>query len=292
MKPPIAGLIVAMVTPFKQDETLDVAAIAPLVNKLIEQGANGLFVSGTAGESWAMTAQEKALLFEESVKAVNGRIPVIAGTGAPTTREALILTECAQKAGCDAVSVVTPYYIKPTQEELYAHFMRIADSAAIPVMVYNIPGFTGVSVEVETMVRLMKAGIMGAKDSSGNSDVLMGYINAASPENCILVGSDPLILDGLKAGAKGCISAPSNAAVPALRAVFDAFNSGDMPLAEAMQNKWSQVLEAVKIGTFPAGVKAATNALVSPVGPCRAPLATPSSEALNAAIETLRNTLK
>ncbi len=272
-KTPIGGLIVAMVTPMTRDEALDLNAVPALVNALVTGGADGLFVSGTAGENWALTEKEKEALFAASVEAAAGRVPVIAGTGAETTGEALRVTAAAERAGCDAVSVVTPYYIRPSQEELYAHFRRVADACKLPAMVYNIPGFTGVNVDAPTMARLMKAGVLGAKDSSGNEENLMGYIDAAGPDNCILVGSDPLILKGLRRGAKGCISAPSNAGLPLIARLFAAHRAGDAVLADQLQAQWSKALQVLRAGTFPVAVKAATHALVVPVGPCRGPIA-------------------
>ena len=171
-------VLTAMVTPFDQNGDVDFNAARLLVNYLIENGTEGLVVSGTTGESPTLTLEEKVALFKLVVEEAAGRVPVIAGTGSNNTRASIQLTKLAAEAGVDGILLVVPYYNKPSQEGIYQHFKAIAESTVLPVMLYNIPGRCGVNMSVDTVVRLsMIHNIVAVKEASGNLDAMADIIS-------------------------------------------------------------------------------------------------------------------
>ena len=170
-------ILTAMVTPFDQNEEIDFNATRTLVNHLIANGTDGIIVSGTTGESPTLTTEEKVELFKFVVEVVDGRVPVIAGTGSYDTRASINLTKLAEQTGVDGIMLVVPYYNKPSQEGLYQHFKAIAESTSLPVILYNIPGRSSVNMSVETIVRLSEIpNIVAIKDASGNLDAMAEII--------------------------------------------------------------------------------------------------------------------
>ncbi len=283
----IGGLTVAMLTPFTLDGELDLAALPGLIEHLIAGGADGLFVAGSAGECWAMDVREKEQLFEATMSAVRGRVSVIAGAGAPSTRESLALCRAAERAGCDAVSVVTPYYVRLSQREILDHYVALIEEAKLPVLAYNIPQNTGLNIEVETIAALFERGLAGVKNSSGDFAQLMDYLKAGEGK-CVLVGSDPLIAEGLIAGCKGCISAPSNAGITLLKKLFAAYEKGDFDDARRYQTRWNEAVKLIMKGTFPSGIKSALDEQGVRVGPCRAPIAPTPADVRAEMVKKLR----
>ncbi len=174
------GIIPAMVTPFHDDESLNVDALRQLVRFLINGGVHGLFPTGSQGEFYALTPGERQRIWDVVVEETAGQIPVYAGTGGVTTREVIALNHLAERVGVDAVSVITPYFINPTQGELYDHYTRIADATTVPVILYSNPGRTGgLSLSVDLVARLAEhPNIIGIKDSSGDLSLTMAYIEA------------------------------------------------------------------------------------------------------------------
>ncbi len=171
------NIITAMVTPFDRKGNLDLAKTTELVNYLLDNGTDALVVAGTTGESPTLTTEEKIALFRHVVSVVNGRAPVIAGTGTNDTRASIELTKKAEEAGVDAVMLVAPYYNKPNQEGLYQHFKAIAESTSLPVMLYNVPGRTSVSLAPETVIRLSEVpNIVAVKEAGGNLDAMAEII--------------------------------------------------------------------------------------------------------------------
>ena len=276
----IKGVITAMSTPFNDDESLNLAVVPELVDKLIGDGVGGIFACGSMSEAFSMDFDEKIALCKAAVKAVNGRVPFIMGTSSNTTREVIALNERLADEGVDAFSVLSPIYWQTSQEEIYAHFCDIIDVPSVPVIAYNIPRNTVNNIDPETIGRLYRdKGLVGAKDSSGSFDNFSGYIKNTGDSFLGIVGSDALILKGLQIGAKGAISAPSNMLTKVVCAIYDRFIAGDMTGAQEAQSDWDAILAALRdIGTFPACFKYAVNHFTANVGIPRRPLR-PASKA-------------
>lgn len=268
------GIIPAMVTPVGEDEELNEAALRRLVNFLIEGGAHGLFATGSQGEFWAFDAEEKARIWEVVKEETAGRVPVYAGSAATTTRETIALTELAEESGVDAVSVLTPFYISPTQEELYDHYRAIAESTSLPVLLYNNPGRTGgIGVSPDLLARLAEIeNIVGIKDSSGDLQLTAEYIRVAPPDFAVLMGRDTLILAGLLYGAKGSITATANVVPELVVSIYERFEEGDIEGALEAQETLTPLRLAFSWGTFPVVVKEALDLIGMEGGPARAPV--------------------
>ena len=269
----VKGIIPAMITPMNDSEEIDEAGIRELINYLIDSGVHGIFICGSQGESYALTEEEKKRIINIVVDEVNGRIPVYAGTGATTTKASIRLSKYAEDAGADAVTIVTPYFIKPSQDELYMHYRRIAESIDIPVLIYNNPGRTGVNLEAETVRRLAEIdNIVGIKDSSGDLTLTAQYIMECPKEFAVLAGRDSLILATLLYGGKGAVAATANVAPKLVVEIYESFMRGDLEKARELQFKLLPLRLAFNLGTFPAVVKEAMNILKRPSGPARSPV--------------------
>ena len=204
-------LLTAMVTPFDQNGDIDFKATRILVNYLIENGTDGIVVAGTTGESPTLTTEEKVELFKFVAEVVNGRVPVIAGTGSNNTRASISLTKKAEEAGVDGIMLVVPYYNKPSQEGIYQHFKAIAESTSLPVMLYNIPGRSAVNMSVETIVRLSEINNIAAiKEASGNLDSMAAIIEQTPSDFALYSGDDGLTLPVLAIGGAGVVSVASH----------------------------------------------------------------------------------
>jgi len=276
----IHGIIPAMVTPFNVDETLNETALRQLVNHLIAGGVHGLFPTGSQGEFYALTADEKQRVWEIVVEEAAGRVPVYAGTGAITTREVIALNQHAEQCGISAVSVLTPMFISPTQEELYRHYVAIADATMLPVLLYNNPGRTGgVNLSPDLVARLAgHPNIAGIKDSSGDLSLTLEYIHQTPDDFTVLMGRDTLIYAGLLHGTKGAIAATANVTPALVVEIYSAFVMGDLERALAAQNALTPLRHAFGLGTFPVVAKEALNLLGIAAGPARAPAGPMSPE--------------
>ncbi|HHE72669.1 MAG TPA: 4-hydroxy-tetrahydrodipicolinate synthase [Chloroflexi bacterium] len=276
----IEGIIPAMVTPMRADEDLNLEVLSKLTDHLIAAGVHGLFATGSQGEAYALTRDERQRVWETAVAATRGRVPVYAGTGAITTREAVILTKLAERVGVDAVSLITPYFIYPSQDELIRHYLTVADATSLPVLLYNNPGRTGgVSLAPETVVHLAKhPNIVGVKDSSGDLSLTLEYIRRTDEDFAVLMGRDTLILAGLMMGARGAIAATANVAPELVVRIYEAWRCGDWTEARLAQAQLAPLRQAFGLGTFPGVVKEAMTMLGLPVGPARAPVAPLSPE--------------
>jgi len=269
----VKGIIPAMATPMNDSEEIDEAGTRELINYLIDSGVHGIFICGSQGESYALTEEEKKRIISIAVDEVNGRVPVYAGTGATTTKASIRLSKYAEDAGADAVTIVTPYFIKPSQNELYMHYRRIAESIDIPVLIYNNPGRTGVNLEAETVRRLAEIdNIVGIKDSSGDLTLTAQYIMECPKEFAVLAGRDSLILATLLYGGKGAVAATANVAPKLVVGIYESFIQGDLERARKLQFKLLPLRLAFNLGTFPAVVKEAMNILKRPSGPARSPV--------------------
>ena len=231
----ITGSLVALVTPMHINGEIDWSALKSLVEWHIAEGTHGIVAVGTTGESATLTVDEHCAVIKAVIATVNGRIPVIAGTGANSTREAIELTQSAKDAGADACLLVTPYYNKPTQEGLYQHYKAVAEAVAIPQILYNVPGRTGVDMHNATVARLAGIpNIVGIKDATGNLVRGQELINLVSDKMAVYSGDDGTAYELILLGAKGNISVTANVAPKAMSAVCEAALAGNAELAKQL----------------------------------------------------------
>lgn len=275
------GVIPAVVTPMNKDESINESAFRKLLNYLVDNGVHGVFIIGSQGEFYALTREEKIRLMEIAVEEMNGRVPVYAGTGGITTREVIELNDAAEKIGVDAVSIITPYYISPSQEELYEHYVKIAKATKLPVLLYNNPGRTGgVKLEPRTVERLAEIdNIVGIKDSSGDLTNTSDYIRRTRGKNFyVLAGRDTLILATLLYGGAGSIAATANVAPRLVASIYDYFVKGDLENAKRAQEELTPLRLVFELGTFPVVIKEALNMIGIEAGPARGPIKALSEE--------------
>ena len=267
------GIIPAMVTPFDGEGRINEAALRKLVDYLTEGGVHGLFPVGSQGEFYALDKEEKKKVIETVMDQAKGKVPVYAGTGAVTTKEVITLTKMAEDIGVDAVSVITPFFICPTQSELYDHYLAIAKSTSLPVVLYNNPGRTGVDLSVDVVARLSKVdNIVGIKDSSGDMTLTSEYIRNTGEDFSVLSGRDTLIYAILLYGGKGAIAATANVAPKLVVEIYEAYVRGNVEQARKAQAKLAPLRLAFSLGSFPVVIKDALELIGIEVGPARAPV--------------------
>ena len=255
------GYFSALITPFKDGE-LDESAFESLVEWQIAEGVHGLLPCGTTGESPTLSHSEHDRVVEICIESVKGRVPVLAGAGSNSTEEAVYRAKHAQKAGADAVLVVTPYYNKPTQEGLYQHFKAVNDAIDIPILIYNIPPRSVVDMSVDTMKRLAALpNIAGVKDATADLSRISKQRLAMGPDFYQMSGEDATVLALLANGGHGCISVTANVAPRACSEFYSAWESGDPERALALQDRLMPLHEAMFIETSPAPVKYAASLL-------------------------------
>ncbi|MBD24763.1 MAG: 4-hydroxy-tetrahydrodipicolinate synthase [Candidatus Marinimicrobia bacterium] len=271
------GTITALITPFRNGK-VDEIAFQSFVEWQINEGVHGLVSSGTTGESPTLSHEEHNRVNEICVEAAGGRVPVIAGTGSNSTDEAIQLTQHAKKAGADAALVVTPYYNKPTQDGLYHHFLAIADSVDMPIIIYNIPGRSVVDMSVETMTRLAThENIVGVKDATNDLGRVIQSRLEIGEEFCQLSGEDPTSVAFLAHGGKGCISVTSNIAPKLCAQLQDAWHLGAYDDVFRLRDHLMPLHNAMFVETNPAPVKFAASLLGKCSSDTRLPI-TPLSE--------------
>ena len=252
----ITGSLVAIVTPMHEDGSVDLDSLAGLIEHHIEAGTDGIISVGTTGESATLSHDEHQVVIEKTIQCVNGRIPVIAGTGSNSTAEALELTKVAHELGADACLLVVPYYNKPPQEGLYQHFKLIAESVPIPQILYNVPGRTSVDLHNSTAIRLSHIdNIIGIKDAT--ADIERGRkLIEQSPDNFVSYsGQDTAAMDLMLAGAKGTISVTANVAPKLMHEMCTAAVAGNTALAVELNNKLMPLHEAIFIESNPIPAK-------------------------------------
>lgn len=286
----IKGIITAMVTPFDENQEINSAATKQLVNRLIDAGVDGIFILGTNGEFHLLTDDEKVRFAKLVIDEVNKRVPVYVGTGGNSTREVIALSKRMEALGADALSVITPFFLVPTQEEVIKHYKAIAEAVNIPILLYNIPKNTGMNLEIETVAKLAKVkNIAGIKDSSGKIENIQGYIDATKGEDfCVLSGSDSLILKALKLGATGAIAATSNLLAELDVSIYKNFLKGDMDAAEKAQQDIDVLRGVLKLGTVPSVLKKSVELAGIPVGPARLPVTELDAESIEKIKEMLK----
>ena len=273
--PPIRGIIPPVATPMKANEDLDLPRLKWFLDELIAAGVHGLFMLGTNSEFYALDESEKQAVIATAVEHVRGRVPVFAGTGAETTREAVRLTRMAEREGADGVSVITPYFISPSQNEIYDHYRRVAESTSLPVILYSNPATCGgLKIGVDTIARLAEIdNIAAVKDSSGDLTTTLEYIRVVPDDFAVLQGRDTIIHPSLLYGAKGAVPASANIAPAVAAEIYNAFVRGDQDAARAAQLRLNPIRLALMLATPPGGVKEALALLGKPIGPCRSPIA-------------------
>jgi 4-hydroxy-tetrahydrodipicolinate synthase len=271
----IEGIIPAVVTPFDENENVDEEGFRQIISYLIDSGVHGIFPVGSQGEFFTLTNEEKRRLIDIAVEEARGRVFVMPNTGAITTRESIELSRYAEKAGADCVSVITPFFISPSQEELYGHFKDICHSVKIPVLCYNNPGRTGgVALNPVTLARLAEdlPNFAGIKDSSGDLTQIAEMIRLCPPRFKVIMGRDTLIYGALVYGAAGAIAATANVAPKLIVGIYEAFKEGDLEKAKGYQRDLAPLRIAFGLGTFPVVVKEALNIMGLPGGRCRKPI--------------------
>ena len=267
-------LVTAMITPFKNDLSVDYEGAQKLALQLIEDGNEGIVVSGTTGESPNLTMQEKLDLYKAVKEAVGPKAWVIAGTGSNCTRDSVSLTEEASKLGVDGVMLVAPYYNKPSQEGLYQHFKTVASATDLPVIVYNVPGRTSANILPDTVARLAAdvPNIIAIKEACGNMDQVTALKNAVPENFFVYSGDDSMTLPMLAVGCYGIISVVAHIAAADMRRMIEAYLMGDVQLASQLHLKLFPLIKAMFLTTNPVPVKKALELLGRPSGKVRLPL--------------------
>lgn len=251
------GTMVALITPFK-DGKVDVERLRALTARMIEAGVDTLVPAGTTGESATLSHEEHILVVRHVIEEAKGRVKVLAGTGSNATHEAIALTKAAKEAGADGALLISPYYNKPTQEGLYAHFAAIAKEVAIPIVLYNIPGRTAVRIETATLSRLSRIpNIVGVKDSTGSLEFVMDTLNACEEGFEVYSGEDALNVPILAVGGKGVVSVLGNLMPKELVRMVSLARSGDIQEAAVLQRKLLPLIHALFLETNPIPIKAA-----------------------------------
>ncbi|MGG2086755.1 4-hydroxy-tetrahydrodipicolinate synthase [Priestia aryabhattai] len=281
----------AMVTPFDHKGNIDFEKTTQLINYLISNGSDALVIAGTTGESPTLSTEEKLALFRHSVKVVDGRVPVVAGTGSNNTYASIELTKKAEEIGVDAIMIVAPYYNKPNQEGLYQHFKTIAESTELPVMLYNIPGRSVINMSVDTIVRLAELpNVIALKDASGDLDAMTAIIAQTSDDFALYSGDDGLTLPVLAIGGTGIISVASHVIGNKMQEMVKLYESGNPKEAAKIHQRIVPVMKSLFAAPSPTPVKTALQLKGLDVGSVRLPLVPLTEEERQTLVSTL-NTL-
>jgi 4-hydroxy-tetrahydrodipicolinate synthase len=273
------SVVTAMVTPFRDDHAVDLDGARSLASWLIDHGSDAVVVAGSTGESPTLTHKEKAELFRAVGDAIRGRGKLICGVGTYSTAETLELTQAAEDADADGLLVVTPYYNKPPQRGLVAHFERVADATELPIIAYNIPGRTATRIEHATLLQLSeKPNIVAVKDSTGDFKGISRLI-AEAPEGFeVYSGDDWATFGYVCLGAVGVISVAAHLVGPQIRQMIDLIETGDVPAARKVHEALSPLFNALFVTSNPIPLKAALEMVGRPAGPPRLPLVPANAE--------------
>lgn len=273
----IRGVVTPLITPVDAEERVYETGLRNQIEHVLRGGVHGVFVVGSTGEFYGLDYDEKKRATEITVAQVKGRVPVYVGASAITTRECIKLSKMAESAGAQAVTILTPMFISPSEEELYKHFRTIAESTALPVLVYNNPERTGINMSANLIERLAEIpNLVGAKDSSGDLTLASEYIRRTRSKGFkILAGRDTLILATLVYGGVGAVAATSNMAPALVVEIYNRFKAGDIPGALEAQYKLAPLRIAFGLGSFPVVMKDALNLMgihvgdpIKPIGHC------------------------
>lgn len=272
----LSGTITALITPFLGQE-LDEEGLAYHIERQIALGIDGILVLGTTGETPTLSEYEQERIITIAVREGRNRIPILVGTGTNCTRQTIAKTKKAKDLGADGVVVVTPYYNKPTQEGIFRHFEAIVNAVEIPLMLYNIPGRTGVNIETATLLRIAALpNVIGVKEASGSVSQAGDVIHTITerfPHFSLFSGDDALTLPMISLGARGVISVVSNLVPDLVSELVQAALSGNLFLAKKLHHALLPLFKTAFIETNPAPIKEALDFCDMPAGPCRAPLA-------------------
>jgi 4-hydroxy-tetrahydrodipicolinate synthase len=282
-----SGSIVAMVTPFK-DGKVDWEKLEALVEFHVESGTNGIVACGTTGESATLNHTEHIDVVKAVIKAARKRIPVIAGTGSNSTQEAVYLTQEAEKAGADGALLISPYYNRPTQEGIYQHYKKVAESTGIPLIIYNIPARTGSKIEPETLARLAEVkNIDGVKEATGSVDQAIDVLRLSQGRMAVYSGEDSLTFSLMALGGKGVVSTVANITPRAMSDLTQVCSRGEWEKGREIQFKLMPLIRSLFIETNPIPVKTA----LSLMGKCTAELRLPLTPMSEGGLKILRRAM-
>ncbi len=281
------GSMVALVTPFKNG-AVDWQSLEALIDFHLQSGTHGIVPCGTTGESATLSHQEHDEVIRAVIKAVNKRIPVIAGTGSNSTDEAVRLTREAEKSGADGALMISPYYNRPTQEGIYQHYKKVASAVGIPIIVYNIPGRTGSRIEPETLARMSEIkNIAGVKEATGSVDQAIDVIRLCGDRLAVYSGEDSLIFSLMALGGKGVISTVANVAPKETAALTEACLSGNWQKGRELQFKLMPLIRSLFIESNPIPAKTA----LSLMGKCSSDLRLPLTPMAEGNVQKLKQTM-
>lgn len=288
VKKKLRGSVAPVVTPFKEDESIDFDAFRSLIDWHIESGSHALSVTGTTGEPSSLTVEERVEVMEAAVKHINGRVPFVPGTGSTNHNETLFLTKKAQELGADAALIIVPYYNRPSQHALYNHFKLIADAVDIPIIIYNIPGRTAVNLDVKTLAQLSRDcdNIIGVKESNKDFEHVNRVLHECGRDFLLYSGIELLCYPMLAIGGAGHISATANIVPDKVAEIYNAWEKGDVKRALDLHFELLPLNDVLFKDTNPAPLKAAMGMMgkIDPV--LRKPMALPT-EALQEEIKTV-----
>jgi 4-hydroxy-tetrahydrodipicolinate synthase len=273
------AVVTAMVTPFRDDHSLDLDAASALAAHLYEHGSDSIVVAGSTGESPTLTHKEKLDLFRAVIETAEGKGKVVAGTGTYDTAETLELSREAEQLGADGLLLVTPYYNRPPQRGLLEHFKRVANAVDVPVVAYNIPGRTGIRIEHDTLLKMAEVpNIVGVKDSTGDFQAISKLISEAPPDFEVYSGDDWATFGYLCLGGVGIVSVASHLVGDRIRQMCDLIFAGDITGARKIHEELTPLFNALFITSNPIPVKTALALVGRPVGPPRLPLVPATSD--------------
>ena len=286
----IRGIIAPILTPMDEKEEVSEKELRNQINRLIENGIGGIFAFGTNGEGYILSEEEKEKILSIVIEETDRRVPVYAGTGCISTRDTIRLSKKAEEMGADVLSIITPSFAAVSQEELYEHYKAVAEEVHVPIVLYNIPARTGNALAPDTVKRLSEIEqIVGVKDSSGNFDNMLQYIEKTREMDfAVLSGNDSLILWNLLAGGTGGIAGCANVFPQNMAGIYQAFQEGNIEQARKYQDNIREFRSLFRYGNPNTVVKTAVELLGYPVGKCRRPFA----EIVPEGMEKIREVLK
>ncbi|MBM7839289.1 4-hydroxy-tetrahydrodipicolinate synthase [Alkalihalobacillus xiaoxiensis] len=280
VKKKLRGSIAPVVTPFNEDETLDLATFCSLIDWHIESGSHAISVTGTTGEPSSLTIEERVLLMETAAKQVNGRVPFVPGTGSTNHQETLYLTKKAKELGADAALIIVPYYNRPSQHALYKHFKAVADAVDIPIIIYNIPGRTATNLHVKTLAQLSKdcENIIGVKESNKDFEHVNRVLLECGRDFLLYSGIELLCYPMLAIGGAGHISATANLVPGKVAEIYDAWQAGEVNRALNLHYELMPLNDVLFKDTNPAPLKAALGMMGKTKPVLRMPMDVPTKE--------------
>jgi 4-hydroxy-tetrahydrodipicolinate synthase len=289
MRTPFTGVGTALITPFTRDGSLDEAAVKRLARRQIEGGVHFLSPCGTTGEAPTLTHHDKLRVVELVVEEANGKVPVLAGAGGYDTREVIELARDMERVGADGLLSVTPYYNKPTQEGLYQHFKAIAEATALPIVLYNVPGRTGVNLSADTTIRLSELRNIVAIKEQPDLPQMSTIISGAREDFIVLSGDDPVTVAVMAIGGKGVVSVASNEAPSEMAQIVELCEKGDFAAARKLHHWLLPLIQVNFVETNPIPCKAAMAAMGLIEENYRLPMVPPSIATRNKVVQVLQN---